>query len=231
MNIEKEGEYVNSLKKKEWSILVKKVKKLEDALGMPIDKRITKLVTALIANGFTTYGSCEGHTNHSMGAPWVEIGAPGEPIERFVGENDALTQSAKDFGFDLEIDKIRGMKDRDLFVKIWESAQLKCRNNPETRDFKKWRRETKKLHKKMEIILDSFYENRNKSNKVVEIKIILFSCGRFRIFSGGKNWMKDDFMLVKFCKTGHGARLKTYQNEMNCFAEFLKNLYLTSSTQ
>lgn len=46
-----------------------------DKLGMPIDKDILQTVIAMRMSGFQTNASCEGHLDHGIKAPWIEVGS------------------------------------------------------------------------------------------------------------------------------------------------------------
>ena len=67
-------------------ITKKKIEMESDALGYPIEAGIKEIVIALNAIGLNTTGSCEGHTDWGRITPWVDIAAPNEPKERFVGQ-------------------------------------------------------------------------------------------------------------------------------------------------
>lgn len=65
-----------------------KIEMESDVLGYPIEAGIKEIVVALNAVGLNTTGSCEGHTDWGRIAPWVDIDAPNEPKERFVGQKE-----------------------------------------------------------------------------------------------------------------------------------------------
>jgi hypothetical protein len=52
-------------------------KTVTDGLGKPIDAGIKPAVIALRALGLNTTMSCEGHMDHGIAGPWVDIFAPG----------------------------------------------------------------------------------------------------------------------------------------------------------
>jgi len=51
----------------------KKVDKIVDKQGLPIDSNIKELVIGLMAHGINTTGSCEGHKNWGQPYPWVDV--------------------------------------------------------------------------------------------------------------------------------------------------------------
>ena len=47
---------------------------MTDALGIPVDRLIRPTVVALRILGFRTIMSCQGHLDHGLKAPWIDIG-------------------------------------------------------------------------------------------------------------------------------------------------------------
>ena len=56
--------------------LRKKVDKITDALVMPVDEGIKEAVIMFNAVGLYTSASCDGHLDHGILAPWIDIEAP-----------------------------------------------------------------------------------------------------------------------------------------------------------
>jgi len=56
--------------------VTEEVERLGDELTVPVDEGIKKLVIALRMHNFPTSGSCEGHLEHALPYPWVDIDAP-----------------------------------------------------------------------------------------------------------------------------------------------------------
>lgn len=81
-----------------WQDLSARAEKIIDALGKKIDPGIKDAVIGLKAAGINTVASCEGHIDHGMPAPWIQIEAPNEPKERFVGTRDSsLTEETAEY--------------------------------------------------------------------------------------------------------------------------------------
>jgi hypothetical protein len=59
-----------------WDETAEKFRKVTDRLGMPIDDGIFDTVVALNILGVTTRMSCEGHLDHGLSYPWIDIGLP-----------------------------------------------------------------------------------------------------------------------------------------------------------
>lgn len=73
----KKGCSVNMPTKQElWQEMAERCKKITDGLGMPLDEGISETVVALNVLGIHTTGSCEGHLDHGVAAPWIDIAAP-----------------------------------------------------------------------------------------------------------------------------------------------------------
>lgn len=62
--------------RKVWDEQRKKVDRLTDGLGMPLDEGIKEIVVALNVYGFQTCMSCEGHADRACSYPWVWIEQP-----------------------------------------------------------------------------------------------------------------------------------------------------------
>jgi len=64
-------------KEQRWEELKQEVESITDGLGKGIDEGIKETTTALLANGFSTSQSCEGHIKETAATqPWVEIYMP-----------------------------------------------------------------------------------------------------------------------------------------------------------
>lgn len=50
-----------------------KVEQMRDRLGKPVDKKVKKLVVGLNYCGIPTVASCEGHLDHGLPYPWVDV--------------------------------------------------------------------------------------------------------------------------------------------------------------
>lgn len=83
------------IKQKKWERVSKQVLTFIDATGKPIDNGIREIVVALNTLGFTTTQSCEGHLNHGIAAPWVDISVKDiKKIEHLVHQSQLLFQRA-----------------------------------------------------------------------------------------------------------------------------------------
>jgi hypothetical protein len=64
--------------KQTWKKLRRSLYQVTDRLRKSIDKGIVETVVALMAHGFRTSASCEGHVSRSCAYPWVHIDLPKE---------------------------------------------------------------------------------------------------------------------------------------------------------
>lgn len=209
-------------KETKWEMKEKEIEKIRDVCGEKIDEGIKETVIALNLLELPTRSSCEGHLDHGISAPWVEISAPNEPEERFIGENKIFQEIAKKYNLSLEEVK----KGNDL--KIYFEAFRKASKNKETLEYKKWRKENKKLKEKAKILLNEFYKNREVPQNI-KLKITEYDSGIFRIHNGGKDYkpiFEDEFKKLSDRKKEElSKRLQRYQEEMKEFAKFLKKKY------
>jgi hypothetical protein len=63
----------NDLKEQQWRETLRSLDRIVDKLVMPIDAGIKETITALKCSGFETSGSCEGHVERGIKAPWVDV--------------------------------------------------------------------------------------------------------------------------------------------------------------
>jgi hypothetical protein len=223
--MKKKGNYSQkiSLHSKKIALLnriIKKVDKITAALGMPMDEGIKEAVIMFNAVGLYTSASCEGHLDHGIPAPWIHIGAPNEPKEQFIGENEIYRKVAGKYN--LKIGEVR----RGYNIEAWDEAGRELVKNEETKEYKRWRKENKKLLKKAKKFLEEFYKNR-KVEPDIKLEIEIFGNGSFRIHNGGK-YYKSVNDLSRKEKREVKKMLKKFREEMNAFTEFLKNKYFST---
>jgi len=208
-------------KEQEWNNKLADLDTVVDRLGKGLDEHIKETVAAFNLNGFNTDGSCEGHVNWGLGAPWVEIEAPNKPKERYVGEVKILQNIAESYG----------ISDKDIEWAMnetaWKEAYDLFEKNGETEEYKKWRSENDKLKQRAGELMDEFYKNRIVDEKV-HLKFERVDAGEtFRIYNGGEDYALSQKMDEEQ-KRGLGQRIIKYQEEMNAFGEFLKDKFLNS---
>ena len=199
--------------------LRKKVDKITDALGMPVDEGIKEAVIMFNAVGLYTSASCEGHLDHGLPAPWIDVEAPNEPKERYVGEKEIFRKVARKYN--LKVEELR----RGYNIEALEEAGREIVKNEETKEYKIWRKENQKLLKKAKKFLEEFYKNR-KVEPDIKLEIEIFGNGSFRIHNGGKYYKLVNDLSRKE-KREVKKMLKKFREEMNAFTEFLKNKFFS----
>jgi len=84
----------DKLKEQQWQETFRSLDGIVDELGMPIDARIKETVAALKCTGFETSGSCEGHLDRGVKAPWVDVSFLSEERRKLLREQ--ITQSDRE---------------------------------------------------------------------------------------------------------------------------------------
>lgn len=199
---------------------IKEIKKTGDVLGLGIDEKVQETCAVLNLLGLSTTASCQGHLEHGMSAPWIEISALNEPEERFRGEKKIFQRVAKRYRIPVE-DVIRSIHE-----KAYKEAVREASDKGETKEYKQWRKENKKLIKKASALLKEFYRNR-KISPHVRVKITEYGEGNFRIHNGGMDYRPVSKKMTKRQKELLFKRLLRYQEEMEVFTKFLEKKYFS----
>lgn len=71
-----------------WKEKLKNVKKRSDVNGCKMESRIIKTVVALNLLKIPTLSSCEGHLDHGLPNPWIDIVAVNKPEKQFLGTEE-----------------------------------------------------------------------------------------------------------------------------------------------
>ena len=211
-----------SEKELRWEKTRREVDEIGDRLGFGIDQGIKETVTAFMVNGFPLSGSCEGHADRALPVPWIEIKAPNEPDERFIGQNEVFIKVAKKYSLTLE--QVKTGENDDVYLE----ARYEFGENGETEEYKRWDKENKKLQTIIQELLEEFYKER-KVEPSVKLKIHEME-GRFRIHNGEEDYndlIKWDEVVSQERKRQRAEKNTRYKKEMDEFAEFLKKKYFT----
>ncbi len=204
-----------------WGKAREEIDKMGDRLGFGIDEGIKETVVAFKVNGLPTSSSCEGHVDRGLPIPWVEIQAPNEPDERFIGQNESFKKMAKKYN--ITVEQVKHAKNNDAY---WEAIN-ECAKNGETEKYKKWEEENKRLQAKARKLLNEFYKDR-KVKSDIKLKIDK-GVSAFRIHNGEKDY--DDLSehpeeVSDARKQERAKKLLIYRKEMSDFTEFLKMKFL-----
>lgn len=203
-----------------WENQRKEIENSADALGYKIDDKIKETVVAFNALGLSTSASCEGHLDHGISVPWIEVSAENEPEERFIGEKEIFQKVADKYS--ISFDDVK----KGINHEAWAEALKESSENDETPEYKKWREETEKLKVKTSKFLEEFYQNREiKPNN--RLGIYEGGEGEFRIHNSGEDYKPVPDNLTEKQKKELSQRLVQYQGEMNNFTNFLRNKFFS----
>lgn len=200
------------------------VDSIADRLGRTVDTHIKEVVVMFNANGLPTSSSCEGHVERGLLAPYVEISAPNEPEERFVGQNESFENVSEKYNITIE-----AAKTMDNLQAYWEAIK-ECSQNEETAEYKQWNSENEKLLAKARSVLEEFYQERQ-----VEPDVRLCieeGVGYFRIHNGGADYQEVIETEREFSDDEKKIRaedLAIYRTEMSEFTEFLRKKFMGNS--
>ena len=197
------------------------VENIGDRLGKPIDEGIKESVVMFKANDLPTSDFCEGHIERGLPVPYVEVSAPNEPEERFVGQNEAFWRVAKKYNITPEEAKTSKIDEA-----YWE-AMKECSQNEETAEYQKWNKENEKLLAKGHNLLKEFYKERQvEPDLKLEIEE---DVGNFRIHNGGKNYqpvIEEEQKFTEEEKKIRAEKIEKYRAEMDEFTKFLQNKFM-----
>lgn len=200
-----------NVKEKYWDQIKSEVDRICDRLGKKIDPEIKESVIALQALNFKTSASCQGHLNHGLAAPWIDIGEskPKRSLEKRSIKEQTLLQIKRLLRkLSPLLDKFHKGLAIDLFLPRKNKKQIKVMTE-------------KNLKGQMRLmeLLDEFYKDREISS---DIRLILRPRGGY-----GKAWLTSRgarFQEIRSQKERE-EKLKQYQQEMNAFTNFLKKKY------
>lgn len=198
----------------------KEVANIRDRLGRPIDQGILETVVMFIANGLPTSSSCEGHIEDGrLKIPYVEISAPDEPAERFIGQKEIFEKVARKYN--LIAQQVEVAENQTAY---WE-AMKECSQNEETVAYKTWDQKNHKLLEKTRIILEKFYQATDQdvaADPDVKIKIEE-GVGGFRLHSGNNDrWVTGGDQKLAQEEQVLVEKLVKYRDEMKELTQFLR---------
>lgn len=212
-------------KEKKWEERRKEIEQITDATGRGIDEGIKETVTAFNVNEISTSQSCEGHDEVEGGHrpwPWVEVAAPDEPEERFIGEAEAFVKAAQENNIPLE--ELKKGSPEEVYWKLRRETS----QSPVTPEYQAWEEKNKRLRTKVIELLGEFYNNREAKTDVrlqaeeSEGNSFEISSEREALNRFLNNELNDEE------KKNLLDKLPKRQKEMRDFTEFLKKRYLES---
>lgn len=178
--------------------------KVRDSLGKPIDEGILETVVLLNAVNISTLQSCQGHLDHGVAAPWIDISA-----EQTV-EQKNLWKKYHELRTLIDTKSEEGTSMHEMRSLFEESNQIE----------RLARKPILKVFEKVLELLSEFYGSKNVP---LAQRLILTSLGtRGRIESQG------GLIQETFDPQDKQKNLLTYQKEMQKFTTFLKAKHLSA---
>lgn len=197
------------------------VEKIAGADGKPIDEGIKETIVALKAFGFETFESCDGHAEYGRHAPFVEMGAPNKPEEKFEGQNALFQKTAEKYG--MPVEDVENDTNHEAYVEAWKA--LSKSDAKEMQEYQVWKQETAKLLKQFQELLGEFYRHREVPN---DTRLVIEGDETgFEIHNGGSYYKKFGEVFAPEEERGYKAHLSRYRSEMEEFTKFLKQKYLS----
>lgn len=213
-----------------------------DAEGKGLDGGIKETVAGLMAHGFNTVQSCEGHVNESEGypAPWVSIADLARPQWKYEGQKEIWEAVAAER--DIALEDLRAFKDERAYQEAQDREQEFLQKNQtekgeslvqDTEEYQEWTVRNLELKRKAQELLDEFYTSRQGVDESKHI-VVDGDEGGFRIHNGGADYAEHDKEVIEEVKKSRSneethalaERLRGYQEEMNVFAHFLRDKFL-----
>ena len=120
------------VKNKKWAETSQEVEVIGDKLGKKIDENIKETVVALKVLDFETSASCEGHLDHGIASPWVDIRFENKKLlDRFRSLNKTIdeeeSRDPESAGLGNLYDQLGGLekeKDQVVLVPLKRLADL-----------------------------------------------------------------------------------------------------------
>lgn len=184
-------------KESNWRAMTAYVDNVGDRLGLPVDEGIKESVVALNVFGINTSGSCEGHLDRGIAAPWIDVQA------KKTREGEALKQQADALFENAETREKEGAPPEELDQIYKEYHRLR-------KEIK--RPDLEEVKKLMQQLID-FYADR----KVPFDTQLTIAQGRLQ--SQGAILQEIADLSTK------EQQLHAFQEEMRAFTIFLKDKY------
>lgn len=188
-------------KQQQWQQTIEKFSRTIDKLGRPVDEGILETVVVLNLLDIRTTASCEGHLDHGTYAPWVDIGAEETRDER-KEEKEAFEEARKQH-------ELKIVSEEDILRLFTKAHELQRKNAYKHIE----------LQRKALAYLTTFYEKRHVPyDQQLSIQGSYF---RARIVNQGA------IIQQILSPEERAAKLSLYQQEMQAFTRFLKDIWFT----
>lgn len=231
-------------KEVEWKKKRAEIDEIGDVTGHGIDEKIKETVVAFNINKLSTSNSCEGHVDHGLPYPFVEISAEGEPEWKYEGQKELFEQIAHEKEISLEkLNRNSPEWDVLLYEEVDSETGRKINEISEnelqdTYEYSEWKTENKKVFLKTQELLAEYRDERGE-NVDADTEIIMdgneetnFMIRSKAGFSRGVDGMRyieersmDDWELSAEEELDLRVKLEKRRDEMSKFTEFLRNKY------
>lgn len=207
-------------KERAWNTKVEEVRNRLDAAGGEMDEGIVDTVAALNIHTIPTSGSCEGHIDHGVPTPWIDIEAPDEPSERYNNEKQIEQGVAEKYGLTVE-----EMRD-ESHQREWIEACDACEASGETETYQAWREANKVIRGQVESLVQQYTDQRGDIDPRLQLQLSdKGGGGAFRLYLGGGDHEIDLGTLDDQQKRALSDRLEIYREEIKRFTKFLQNKF------
>jgi hypothetical protein len=199
-----------SAKQQRWEEAEQQAEKITDGLGKIIDAGIKETVIALKVHGFVTIGSCEGHLDHGLPYPWIDIESP---LAENNLSNPRFQQLRKKYMRERQGREKMNEEERTVLIKMAEQ-QIK---------------ENYQEYKRLKELLEEFYKSEDKHGRGKSSLIVkkgFWNQGRLQTASFPEMKVSEiKPYLSQFTVEQNAKSLRIYSAEMDRFTDFLKDKY------
>lgn len=192
-----------------WQAIERSVDDTEDKLGKGVDEKIKSAVVALRASGFSTTGSCEGHSDRAYPWPWVDVESPlAEKLLSDKRYNELKNKARGVRGGEASITE----EEKQEYGKL-VAAQIE---------------ENEKEYQRLAAAVDEFYRSRSEEQlkKTVRLGIKKGPWNQSRVEPEGMpEQIKPQEIQKLWSDKEKLEKLELYRQEMERFSEFLKDRF------
>jgi len=210
MNMEQPSKTKEQLLEEKIAVVEKRV----DLIGEGMDKQIIQTVAMLNLLELPTSGSCEGHLDHGLANPWVDVQATGEVSKKYMHEDEIRQQFAE--RYNLPISEIGNGTNQEVNNEFWNKLVL----DDYTGEYLAWEKTNEPFALRLKELVDEFNQGGNDQER---LRLQEFRGVAGRITAGQEevpDEVEDKGALAK--------RLIQRQQVMKEFTEFLKKKYLAA---
>ena len=204
-----------------WEAKREEIDDIADALDLGIDAGIKETVVAFNMLGFNTSGSCEGHLDHGLSTPYIDIEAPDRPETKYVGEMEIFQRVADQYHVPLE--EVR----RAIPFEAWKEAYRESSRNEYTPEFQRFMEETNQAKRRLEPFIEKFYAGKDVPSDIrLHIDTSIGSLVRVWCGESETHFAHSEDALPQQVRS---MLLAKRQEEMRAFTNFLREKYFSES--